>query len=265
MHPMLNTAVKAARRAASIINRASFDVDRVTVTEKGHKDFVTEVDQAAEQAIIEVLTTAYPGHAVLGEESGPSANLHDENENVWIIDPLDGTTNFIHGFPQYCVSIALQQRGQITQAVIYDPTRNELFTASKGAGAFLNEKRIRVTKRDKIGDALIGTGFMYRNDKDGLEKYMQTFRVMTENSAGLRRAGAAALDLAYVACGRLDGFFEKGLKPWDAAAGSLLVTEAGGIVGTYAGESDYLYKGDVIAGTPKVFGQMINLMAPYAR
>ena len=265
MHPMLNTAVKAARRAASIINRASFDLDRVQVTEKGHKDFVTEVDQAAEQAIIDVLINAYPDHAVLGEESGPSANLHDENENVWIIDPLDGTTNFIHGFPQYCVSIALQQRGQITQAVVYDPTRNELFTASKGAGAFLNEKRIRVTKRDKIADALIGTGFMYRNDKDGLEQYLKTFSVMTTNSAGLRRAGAAALDLAYVACGRLDGFFEKGLKPWDAAAGSLLVTEAGGIVGTYAGESDYLYKGDIIAGTPKVFGQMINLMAPYSR
>ena len=264
MHPMLNTAVKAARRAAAIINRASFDLDRVKVTEKGHKDFVTEVDQAAEQAIIEVLIGAYPDHAVLGEESGPSANLHDDNENVWIIDPLDGTTNFIHGFPQYCVSIALQQRGQITQAVVYDPTRNDLFTASKGGGAFLNEKRLRVTKRDKIGDALIGTGFMYR-DKDGMDEYLKMFRVMTEASTGLRRAGAAALDLAYVAAGRLDGFFEKGLKPWDMAAGSLLITESGGIVGTFAGESDYLYKGNVIAGTPKVFGQMVNLLAPFAK
>jgi myo-inositol-1(or 4)-monophosphatase len=264
MHPMLNTAVKAARRAAAIINRASFDLDRVKVTEKGHKDFVTEVDQAAEQAIIDVLIGAYPDHAVLGEESGPSANLHDDNENVWIIDPLDGTTNFIHGFPQYCVSIALQQRGQITQAVVYDPTRNDLFTASKGGGAFLNEKRLRVTKRDKIGDALIGTGFMYR-DKDGMDEYLKMFRVMTEASTGLRRAGAAALDLAYVAAGRLDGFFEKGLKPWDMAAGSLLITESGGIVGTFAGESDYLYKGNVIAGTPKVFGQMVNLLAPFAK
>ena len=264
MHPMLNTAVKAARRAAAIINRASFDIDRLKVTEKGHKDFVTEVDQAAEQAIIDVLIGAYPDHAVLGEESGPSANLHDDHENVWIIDPLDGTTNFIHGFPQYCVSIALQQKGQITQAVVYDPTRNDLFTASKGGGAFLNEKRLRVTKRDKIADALIGTGFMYR-DKDGMEEYLQMFRVMTEASSGLRRAGAAALDLAYVAAGRLDGFFEKGLKPWDMAAGSLLITESGGIMGTFAGESDYLYKGNAIAGTPKVFGQMVNLLAPFAK
>jgi myo-inositol-1(or 4)-monophosphatase len=150
MHPMLNTAVKAARRGAAVINRASFDLDRVKVTEKNPNDFVTEVDQAAEQAIIEVLKTAYPDHAILAEESGASANLHDDAENVWIIDPLDGTTNFIHGFPQYCVSIALQQRGQITQSVVYDPTRNDLFTATKGAGAYLNEKRIRVGKRDKL-------------------------------------------------------------------------------------------------------------------
>jgi myo-inositol-1(or 4)-monophosphatase len=264
MHPMLNTAVKAARRGASIINRASFDIDRIKVNEKQHNDFVTEVDHAAEQAIIEVLKTAYPDHAILAEESGASANLHDETENVWIIDPLDGTTNFIHGFPQYCVSIALQQRGQITQAVVYDPTRNELFTASKGAGAYLNEKRIRVTKRDRMADSLIGTGFPFRST-NGLDEYVQMFRVMTEKTAGLRRAGAAALDLAYVACGRLDGFFEKGLQPWDVAAGSLLITEAGGIVANFSGESDYLDKGDVIAGTPKIFAQMLGLLGPIAR
>ena len=264
MHPMINTAVKAARRAAAIINRASFDIDRLQVTEKKHNDYVTEVDQAAEQAIIDVLKNAYPDHAILAEESGASANLHDENENVWIIDPLDGTTNFIHGFPQYCVSIALQQRGKITQAVIYDPTRNDLFTATKGAGAYLNDKRLRVTKRDKIADALIGTGFPY-TDMAGLDEYLKMFRIMTEKSAGLRRPGAAALDLAYVAAGRLDGFFEKTLKPWDIAAGSLLITEAGGIVGTFAGESDYLYKGDVIAGTPKVFAQMVALLAPFSK
>ncbi|MDQ9171751.1 inositol monophosphatase family protein [Oxalobacteraceae bacterium R-40] len=264
MHPMLNTAVKAARRAAAIINRASFDLDRLQVTEKRNKDFVTEVDRAAEQAIIEVLNTAYPDHAILAEESGASANLHDENENVWIIDPLDGTTNFIHGFPQYCVSIALQQRGQITQAVVYDPTRNELFAASKGAGAYLNDKRIRVTRRDKIGDALIGTGFPY-TDLSFLDDYIKMFRIMTEKSAGLRRPGSAALDLAYVATGRLDGFFERGLKPWDVAAGALLVSEAGGIVGDFKGDSDYLHKGDVIAGTPKVFAQMVGLLAPFAR
>ena len=264
MHPMLNTAIKAARRAAAIINRASFDLDRVKYTEKMPNDFVTEVDQAAEQAIIDILTTAYPTHAILAEESGASANLSDDNENVWIIDPLDGTTNFMHGFPQYCVSIALQQRGQITQAVIYDPTRNDLFTASKGAGSYLNDKRLRVTKRDKMQDALIGTGFPFRN-MQGLEEYIEMFRIMTQKCAGLRRPGAAALDLAYVAAGRLDGFFEKGLKPWDMAAGALMITEAGGIVGTFAGESDYLYKDEVIAGTPKIFAQMVTALAPFAK
>ncbi|WP_395011488.1 inositol monophosphatase family protein [Undibacterium sp.] len=264
MHPMLNTAIKAARRAATIINRASFDVDRVQVSEKQYNDFVTEVDRAAEAAIIEVLTSAYPDHAILAEESGASKNLHDDNENVWIIDPLDGTTNFIHGFPQYCVSIALQQKGVITQAVIYDPSRNEMFTASKGGGAFLNDKRIRVTKCDKIADALIGTGFSGR-DMAGLDEYMEMYKIMTQKCQGLRRPGAAALDLAYVAMGRLDGFFEKGLAPWDIAAGSLVVTEAGGIVGTFSGESDYLYKGDVLAGTPKVFGQMVNALQTFAK
>ncbi len=264
MHPMINTAVKAARRAATIINRASFDIDQVRVTQKNHNDFVTEVDKAAEEAIISTLRQAYPDHAILAEESGASANLHDENENVWIIDPLDGTTNFIHGFPQYAVSIALQHRGQITQAVVYDPTRNELFTASKGAGAFLNDKRIRVGKRDRLADALIGTGFPY-SDLSGLDEYLKMFKIMTEKSAGLRRPGSAALDLAYVAAGRLDGFFEKKLKPWDMAAGALLVTEAGGIMANFSGESDYLYKGDVIAGSPKVFSQMLNLLTPFAK
>jgi len=185
---MLITAVKAARRGGAVINRASFDLDRLQVTKKQHNDFVTEVDKAAEQAIIEVLKTAYPDHAILAEESGASPNLHDETENVWIIDPLDGTTNFIHGFPQYCVSIALQQRGQITQAVVYDPTRNDLFTATRGGGAYLNDKRIRVARRDKIADALIGTGFPFR-DMAGLEDYLGMFRVMTEKTAGLRRVG----------------------------------------------------------------------------
>jgi len=231
---------------------------------KNRNDFVTEVDRAAEQAIIEVLKTAYPDHAILAEESGPSSNLHDESENVWIIDPLDGTTNFIHGFPQYCVSIALQQRGQITQAVVYDPTRNDLFTATKGAGAYLNEKRIRVSRRDKMAEALIGTGFPFR-DADDLEQYMKMFKLMTERCAGLRRPGAAALDLAYIAAGRLDGFFEKGLQSWDMAAGALLVTEAGGIVSNFVGEAGYLDKGDVIAGTPKIFAQMINLLSPFAK
>ena len=263
MHPMLNTAIKAARKGATIINRASLDIDRIKVDEKGQNDFVSDVDRGAEQAIVDVLQQAYPEHAFLCEESGASANLHDDNEHVWIIDPLDGTTNFLHGFPQYCVSIALQFRGQITQAVVYDPSRNDLFTATKGAGAYLNDKRIRVTRRDKLADALVGTGFPY-SDLGGLEQYIEMFRAITPRCAGLRRPGSAALDLAYVAAGRLDGFFEKGLKPWDMAAGALLVTEAGGIMGTFKGDSDYLYKGDVIAGNPKVFAQMIALLSPFA-
>jgi myo-inositol-1(or 4)-monophosphatase len=260
---MINTAVKAARRAATIINRASFDLEQLRVTHKGHNDFVSEVDHAAEQAIIDVLRQAYPDHAILAEESGASANLHDENENVWIIDPLDGTTNFIHGFPQYAVSIALRQRGQITQAVVYDPTRNELFTATKGVGAFLNDKRIRVSKRDKLADALIGTGFPY-SDLSGLDQYLKMFKVMTEKSAGLRRPGSAALDLAYVAAGRLDGFFEKNLKPWDMAAGALLISEAGGIISDFTGEGRHLDTGDVIAGSPKIFAQMLNALTSFA-
>ena len=260
---MLNTAVKAARRGAAIINRASFDLDRVTVTEKKHNDFVTDVDQAAEQAIIEILLNAYPSHAVLAEESGASANLHDENENVWIIDPLDGTTNFIHGYPQYCVSIALQQRGVITQAVVYDPSRNDLFTASKGAGAHLNEKRIRVTKRDKLGDALLGTS-LTRANAANMEEFLKMYSLMLEKSHGVRQGGSAALDLAYLACGYLDGYFIKGLQPWDIAAGSLLVTEAGGIMGDFSGESDYLNHGNIIAGNPKVFVQMLASLKPFA-
>ena len=267
MHPMLNTAVKAARRAGAIINRASLDLDLVTVTKKRHNDFVTEVDRAAEAAIIEILLGAYPDHAILAEESGLSEGKGGakivplEAENLWIIDPLDGTTNFIHGFPQYCVSIALSQRGQVTQAVIYDPNRNDLFTASRGRGAFLNDRRIRVGKRVRMAESLIGTGFPFR-DLDTMDQYLKMFRVMVEQSAGLRRPGAAALDLAYLAAGRLDGFFEIGLKPWDIAAGALLVTEAGGLMGDFEGNADYLYQGDVLAGNPKIFAQLVQHLAP---
>jgi myo-inositol-1(or 4)-monophosphatase len=203
MHPMLNIAVKAARRAAQIINRASLDLDLVQVSKKQHNDFVTEVDKASEAAIIDTLKTAYPDHAILAEESGKSDN---ESEYQWIIDPLDGTTNFIHGFQYYCVSIALAHKGIVTQAVVYDPNRNDLFTASRGRGAFLNDRRIRVGRRDRLADGLIGTGFPFR-ETDGLESYGRLFKEMTEACAGLRRPGAAALDLANVAAGRLDGFF----------------------------------------------------------
>jgi myo-inositol-1(or 4)-monophosphatase len=263
MHPMLNTAIKAARRGAAVINRASFDLDRVIVNEKQHNDFVTDVDTAAEQAIIEVLSKAYPEHGFLCEESGASANVNDETEYLWIIDPLDGTTNFIHGFPQYAISMALQHRGVITLALVYDPVRNDLFTAEKGSGAFLNDKRIRVGKLDRIAKALLGTGYQAGNPA-ALTEYLKMYGIMAERSHGVRRAGSAALDLAYVACGRLDGFYEKGLKPWDIAAGALLVSEAGGIIAEFNGESDYLHKGNVIAGSPKVFGQMIGLLAEFA-
>jgi myo-inositol-1(or 4)-monophosphatase len=260
---MLNTAVKAARRAAAVINRASFDLDRVSFAEKNPNDFVTDVDRAAEEAVIEVLQKAYPSHAFLGEESGTTGNVNDESEFVWIIDPLDGTTNFIHGFPQYSVSIALQQRGVITLGVVYDPVRNELFTAEKGAGAFLNEKRIRVRKLDRIGGALLGTGYKNGSPK-ALEEYLKMYGIMAERSHGVRRAGSAALDLAYVACGRLDGYYEKNLQAWDIAAGTLLVTEAGGIAGEFNGESNYLQTGHVIAGSPRVFGQMVGLLAEFS-
>lgn len=264
MHPMLNIAVKAARKAGSIINRASMDVDLVRVSRKQHNDFVTEVDRSAEAAIIEIIRTAYPEHAILAEESGQSwVDGDPEAEYTWVIDPLDGTTNFIHGFPQYAVSIGQLHKGAPVQAVVYDPTRDELFTASKGAGAFLNNRRIRVTRRDKLADCLIGTGFPFR-DLEGMDEYLEMFALMTRSCAGLRRPGAAALDLAYVACGRLDGFFERGLKPWDMAAGMLLITEAGGLVGNYAGESRQMEQGEVLAGNPKAFAQMVRLLSPYS-
>jgi len=261
MHPMLNTAIKAARRAATVINRASFDIDRIAVTEKQHNDFVTDVDQAAEQAIVETLLKAYPDHAILAEESGASKNLNDESEFAWIIDPIDGTTNFMHGYPNYCVSIALQQRGVITQAVVYDPVRNDLFTATKGAGAYLNDKRIRVRNHDRVAKALLSSG--HGAGPRAAAEYLKMYELMVERCHGIRSAGSAALELANVAAGRSDGYFEKGLKAWDIAAGALLVTEAGGIVGEFSGESEYLYKGDIIAAGPKVFGQLVTLLSPF--
>jgi myo-inositol-1(or 4)-monophosphatase len=264
MHPMLNIAVKAARRAGTIINRAARDVDVLAVTRKRHNDFVTEVDKAAELAIIDTLQRAYPDHAILAEESGASGAKGGASEYTWIIDPLDGTTNFIHGFPQYAVSIGLQHKGVLTQGVVYDPAKNELFTASRGRGAYLNDRRIRVSRRVQLADALLGTGFPFRELKH-LDEYLAMFREMTLRTAGLRRAGAAALDLAYVAAGRLDGFWEIGLSPWDMAAGGLLITEAGGLVGDLRGEQTWLESGRIVAGNPKLFVQILQALAPHAR
>ena len=255
---MLNTAVKAARRAGSIISRASRNLDILSVTQKAINDFVSEVDREAEQAIIKILHDAYPDHSILAEESGASGR----SEFQWIIDPLDGTTNFLHGFPQYAVSIALSHKGVLTQAVIYDPTRNDLFTATRGNGAYLNDHRIRVSKRIKLQQSLLGTGFPFK-EFSLVDTYLAMFRDLTQKSTGVRRAGAAALDLAYVAAGRLDGFWQFGLGPWDMAAGSLLITEAGGLVGDLEGNSGYLQSGNIVAGNPKIFSQLVQALAPH--
>ena len=263
LHPMLNIAIKAARTAGSIINRAALDLEVLKVGSKGPNDYVSEVDRAAEQAIINTLLEAYPGHGILAEESGREHGAK-HSDYVWIIDPLDGTTNFLHGFPVYAVSIGLAFRGQVQQAVVYDPTRNDLFFASKGRGAFLNDRRLRVSKRIRISDALIGTGFPFRKG-DNFKRYVKMFEEVMQSCAGLRRPGAAALDLCYVAAGYYDGFFETGLNPWDVAAGSLIITEAGGLIGNFTGESDYLYQREVVAGNPKVYGQLVQILTPYTR
>jgi myo-inositol-1(or 4)-monophosphatase len=258
MHPMLNTAVKAARRAGNIIIRATRNLDIIAVREKAANDFVSEVDREAERAIISTLHEAYPGHAILAEESGAKG----ASEYRWIVDPLDGTTNFLHGFPHFAVSIALEHRGIVTQSVVYDPGRNDLFTASRGRGAFLNDARIRVTKRLHLRGGLVGTGFPFK-EVVHIEAYLAMLRDMMKSTAGVRRAGSATLDLAYVAAGRLDGFWELGLAPWDMAAGSLLITEAGGLVGDLEGNESWMESGYIVAGNPKVFGELLQIVAPH--
>jgi myo-inositol-1(or 4)-monophosphatase len=263
LHPMINVAVKAARAAGAIINRAALDVEAVRISQKLVNDFVTDVDHAAEQIIIETLLTAYPGHGIWAEESGREHGAKD-SEFVWIIDPLDGTTNFIHGLPVYCVSVALAVKGKIEQAVIYDPSRNDLFTATKGRGAYLNDRRLRVSKRIRMQECLISTGFPFR-PTDDFNSYLLMMGDMMQRTAGLRRPGAAALDLAYVAAGYTDGFFEKGLQPWDVAAGSLLVTEAGGLVGNFTGDPDFLEQNECMAGNPKIYGQLVTILGKYSK
>ena len=259
MHPILSIAIKAARRAGSVINRATLDGAILDVRSKNTNDFVTQVDKGAEEAAIGVIRAAYPDHAILAEESGE--NLGGSRADYrWIIDPLDGTTNFIHGFPQYCVSIGIEHRGALAHAVVYDPGKNELFTASKGRGAFLNDRRLRVTRCQKLGDALVGTGFPFK-ELSRVDPYLRQLRTVMSSCAGVRRAGSAALDLAYVAAGRLDAFWEMGLSPWDMAAGALLIQEAGGLVGDLKGDQGYLRSGDIAAATPKVFPQLLQALA----
>ncbi len=260
---MMNVAIKAARAAGAIINRAALDVEAVRISQKQVNDFVTEVDHASEHAIIEILLGAYPGHGIHAEESGRAHGAKD-SEYVWIIDPLDGTTNFIHGFPVYCVSIALAVKGRIEQAVIFDPSRNDLFTATRGRGAYMNDRRLRVSKRIRMNECLISTGFPFRPGDD-FGNYLAMIGELMPRAAGLRRPGSAALDLAYVAAGFTDGFFETGLQPWDVAAGSLLVTEAGGLVGNFTGDADFLEQEECLAGNPKVYGQLVSILAKYSK
>ncbi|MDR0379997.1 MAG: inositol monophosphatase, partial [Candidatus Accumulibacter sp.] len=259
MHPALNIMIKAARRASQIINRGAQDLGHIGISAKKHEnDFVTEIDKAAEAAIIEILREAYPDYGILAEESGLTNAGEGGEDYQWVIDPLDGTTNFIHGFPQYAVSIALTHKGRPNQAVVFDVVRNELFIASKGNGAYLNDRRIRVTRCDRMERALLGTGFPFRHKENVVDAYLAIFKSLARRTAGIRRAGSAALDLAYVACGRFDGFWEFGVLPWDIAAGCLLITEAGGLVGDLAGGDTHLHTGNVIAGTPKVFSQLLQ-------
>jgi myo-inositol-1(or 4)-monophosphatase len=258
MHPTTNIAVRAAREAGRVLLRYHGRVDSLSVTEKSRNDFVSEVDKAAESAIITTIRKAYPHHAILAEESGDLAG----NEFQWVIDPLDGTTNYLHGFPQFSVSIALQHRGELQSAVVYDPLREELFTAARGDGAFLNERRIRTSARKGLGGALLGTGIPFR-DLTHVDAYLGMMKDLLRDTAGIRRPGSAALDFAYVAAGRLDGFWELGLARWDFAAGALLVKEAGGVVSDIAGGDRYLETGNVIAAGVRLHPALVRTIRPH--
>jgi myo-inositol-1(or 4)-monophosphatase len=256
--PLLNIAVRAARRAGEIIVRSLNRLESLTITSKGRNDFVTEVDRVAEQEIIATIRRHHPHHAFLAEESGRSG----ESETLWVIDPLDGTTNFLHGFPVFAVSIACQIKGRLEHAVVYDPMRQELFTASRGAGAHVDNHRMRVSKARTLEGALIATGFPYRANTRYLDAYLGMLRAVALEVAGVRRPGSAALDLAYVAAGRVDAFWEIGLSPWDTAAGTLLIQEAGGRIGTLTG-AEYVQQGHIVAGTPKVYTALLELLAAH--
>jgi myo-inositol-1(or 4)-monophosphatase len=263
MQPIVQIAIRAARRAGEVIRRQADRLDRIRVQEKAPHDFVSEVDRAAEAAIVEVIRSAHPDHAILAEEGGLSDPAEGRGEDRWIVDPLDGTTNFLHGFPVYAVSLAFEHRGVLEAGVVYDPSRDELYVASRGEGALLNDRRIRVARRFRLEDSLIGTGFPFR-DFGRLSAYLEQFRTLLPRVSGVRRAGSAALDLAAVAAGRLDGFFELGLKPWDMAAGLLLVQEAGGVAqGFGTAGIPPLESGDVIAANPRLLEALQALLNPY--
>ncbi|WP_041603469.1 inositol monophosphatase family protein [Thioflavicoccus mobilis] len=258
MNPMLNIATRAARQAGRLLLRHFDRTDQLTIHDKGRNDFVTEVDRAAEASIVNELRSKYPSHAILAEESGH----HGDGDIVWIIDPLDGTTNYLHGFPQFAVSIGLKYRGKLELGVVYNPLSEEMFTAARGQGAHLNDRRIRVAKRTGLDGALIGTGFPFR-DQQNMDRYLGMLRAMMQEAAGIRRPGSASLDLAYVAAGRLDGFWELGLAPWDLAGGAVLIAEAGGTATNLAGGSDFLNTGNLIAGNLKVHQAMLSRIRPF--
>lgn len=261
MEPLLNIAVNAARQAGEIIIRHMEQVDHLKITAKSNREYFSEVDIKAEQVIIKTIRKAYPEHGILAEESG----VHEgDGQSVWIIDPLDGTSNYLHGFPFFSVSIALQVKGRIEHGVIYDPLRHECFAASRGRGARLNDRRIRVSKQTQLSSSIIGTGFPAR-DATLCQRYLPTFEALAGKCSGVRRTGSAALDLAYVASARLDGFWELGLRPWDVAAGSLLIREAGGLISDLHGGDDFLKHGDVVAGTPKVFKSLLQTISPASK
>ena len=255
MHALLNVAVMAARRAGNLLMRQLNQLDKIKVETKGHNDFVSEADRAAEAAVIETIHKHYPDHAILAEESGQRG----DSDTVWIIDPLDGTTNFLHGFPVFCVSIGVQVGGRMEHGVVYDPTRQELFTASRGVGAQLDGRRIRVSGQSQMELALIGTGFPFRQADMEMGPYLEMLGKIVRNTSGVRRPGAAALDLCYVAAGRLDGFWETGLSAWDLAAGSLIIREAGGIVSGLDGSENFMETGHILTGTPRIYAGLAKL------
>lgn len=259
MHPMLNIATRTARQAGDLIRRYAGDVDKIRVQLKDVNDFVSEVDKQSEREIIQALRRAYPDHAILGEESGKHGD--EAAEYQWVIDPLDGTTNFLYGLPHFAVSIGLKHRGRLFLGVVYDPMRDEMFAAVRGEGATLNNRRIRVSSRLSLENALLATGVPFRANQD-LNLYLETLRVLVPNTAGVRRFGSAALDLAWVACGRYDGFWELGLQEWDLAAGAVIIQEAGGLVGDLQGGSEHLNTGNLLAASPKVFKEMLQRLHP---
>ena len=264
MQPILNIALRAARSAGENIVRASENMDRVKVEEKALNDFVSDVDRAAEKEIVYHITKAFPSHRIVSEEGGVLAEGDETADIEWLIDPLDGTTNFLRGIPHYAISIAIRQKGRVEHAVVYDPFRQEEFTASRGRGAQLNGRRIRVTDRKTLDGALISTGIPFKGHQEQhIMAYLASLAAIAPKVAGIRRDGAAALDLAYVAAGRFDGFWEIGLQPWDMAAGALLILEAGGLVSDIDGSNDYLSKGSIVAGNPKVFKAVLQQVGPH--